>query len=45
MSMKRDALAFRGSGKVLGTRALGREVSEQLRERAGAGDHDLFVAW
>jgi anti-anti-sigma regulatory factor len=43
MSVKRDALAFRVPGKVLGTRALGREVAEQLRKRAGDGEHDLFV--
>lgn len=43
MSVKRDALAFRVPGKVLGTRALGREVAEQLRERVGEGKHDLFV--
>lgn len=43
MSVKRDALAFKVPGKVLGTRALGREVAEQLRERAGDGDRDLFV--
>jgi anti-anti-sigma regulatory factor len=43
MSVKRDALAFKVPGKVLGTRALGREVAEQLRERAGDGAQDLFV--
>ncbi len=43
MSVKRDALAFRVPGKVLGTRTLGREVAEQLRERAGDGTQDLFV--
>ncbi|HXM86418.1 MAG TPA: hypothetical protein VN889_02180 [Solirubrobacteraceae bacterium] len=43
MSVKRDALAFKVPGKVLGTRALGREVAEQLRARAGDGTHDLFV--
>jgi anti-anti-sigma regulatory factor len=43
MSVKRDALAFEMPGKVLGTRALGREVVEQLREKAGLGDRDLFV--
>lgn len=43
MSVKRDALAFKMPGKVLGTRALGREVADQLRERAGDGAQDLFV--
>jgi anti-anti-sigma regulatory factor len=43
MSVKRDGLAFKVPGKVLGTRALGREVAEQLRERAGDGAQDLFV--
>jgi hypothetical protein len=43
MSVKRKALAFKVPGKVLGTRALGREVAEQLRERVGDGEHDLFV--
>jgi anti-anti-sigma regulatory factor len=43
MSVKRDALAFKVPGKVLGTRTLGREVAEQLRERAGDGGQDLFV--
>ncbi len=43
MSVKRDALAFKVPGKVLGTRALGREAAEQLRARAGNGEQDLFV--
>jgi hypothetical protein len=43
MSVKRDALAFRVPGKVLGTRALGRDVAEQLRGLAGDGQQDLFV--
>jgi anti-anti-sigma regulatory factor len=43
MSVKRDALAFRVPGKVLGTRTLGKEVAEQLRRRADDGAHDLIV--
>lgn len=43
MSVKRKALAFKLPGKVLGTRALGREVAEHLRGRAGDGENDLFV--
>jgi len=43
MSVKRDALSFKMPGKILGTRALGREVAEQLRERVGEGEHDLFI--
>jgi anti-anti-sigma regulatory factor len=43
MSVKRNALAFKVPGKVLGTRALGHEVAEQLRELAGDGEQDLFV--
>ncbi len=43
MSVKRDAVAFKLPGKVLGTRTLGREVAERLRERVGDGHTDLFV--
>lgn len=43
MSVKRNAIAFKVPGKVLGTRTLGREVAERLRERAVDGDADLFV--
>jgi DNA-binding MarR family transcriptional regulator len=43
MSVKRDAIAFKLPGKVLGTRTLGREVAERLRERVGDGRADLFV--
>lgn len=43
MSVKRNALAFKVPGKVLGTRVLGGEVAEQLRARAGDGEKDLFV--
>jgi hypothetical protein len=43
MSVKRDALAFKVPGKVLGTRVLGREVAEQLRARVDEGHRDLFV--
>jgi anti-anti-sigma regulatory factor len=41
--MKRKALAVKVPGKVLGTRTLGREVAEQVRQRAGEGESDLFV--
>jgi len=43
MSVKRDALAFRVPGKVLGTRTLGKEVAAQLRQRADDGEHDLMI--
>jgi anti-anti-sigma regulatory factor len=43
MSVKRDALAFKVPGKVAGTRTLGREVAEQLRERAIGEEQDLVV--
>jgi anti-anti-sigma regulatory factor len=43
MSVKRDALAFKVPGKVLGTRVLGQEVAAQLRKRAGDGQQDLLV--
>lgn len=43
MSVKRDAMAFKLPGKVLGTRTLGREVGEQLRDQAGDRQADLFV--
>ena len=43
MSVKRDTLAFKVPGKVLGTRVLGQEVAAQLRKRAGDGQQDLLV--
>jgi DNA-binding MarR family transcriptional regulator len=43
MSVKRDALAFKVPGKVLGTRVFGQEVASQLRKRAGDRQQDLFV--
>jgi anti-anti-sigma regulatory factor len=43
MSVKRDALAFKVPGKVLGTRTLGRDVAAELLRRAGSGGHDLIV--